>query len=281
MRQLEYCLPVAFALLLAACGGGGDGAGSVQSAGAGGPGIAVGEPAPSGLVREEFIKLARGGACNDIRNRLFVIDGKQVFWDVQGNCADAAYGRNLYGRTTAELQCTSHDSIAGPQTSCADPAQRELFDTILKNLDQADLGLGGAHKVEPIDFLPKDAVLATQPLLSDRHSGITSELTVAVRDADSFAKLWASNYQGAGNPPAVPKIDFARQMVIGVFIGSRPNGCYDVTIDKVEVRTGKISVEYTEKNFNGPAVLCTGEITNPAQMVLLDAIEGDVAFIKH
>ncbi|HEY1149523.1 MAG TPA: hypothetical protein VGF27_13170 [Pseudoduganella sp.] len=280
MRQLEYCLPVAFALLLAACGGGNDGGmGPLQVAGV--SGIAVGEPTPAALNRDEFIKLARGASCSDIRNRLFIIDDKQVFWDKQGNCPDNGYSRTLYGRTAADVQCVSNDSIAGPQTSCSNTAMRPLFDTMLQNLDKADLGLGGAHKVEQVEFLPKDGVAATQPLLREGFSGLTSPLNVAVRDPDSFLKLWSAHYQYRSDPPAAPKIDFTRQMVLGVFLGNRPGGCIGATIDKVEVRAGKVVAYYTERDYSGPTVLCVAAITQPMDMVVLDKIEGDVSFIKQ
>jgi hypothetical protein len=282
MRQLEYCLPVAFALLLAACGGGYTDPDSYKPSGlASGPGIAVGEPAPGQPNRDEFIKLARGASCSDLRNRLFIIDDKQVFWDKQGNCPDNGYARTLYGRTAADVQCVSNDSIAGPQTSCSDTAMRPLFDKILNNLGQPDLGLGKEHKVEQVDFLPKDGIVTTVPLLREQQSGVTSALTVAVRDADSFARLWTSHYQNRINPPAQPKIDFTRQMVLGVFLGNRPHGCFSVAIDKVEVRAGKVSAYFAEQDASGPTVLCAAVIVAPMDMVVMDRIDGDVNFVKH
>ena len=157
MKHLGHSMAIICAALLAACGAGGDaGSGAQQSAAAtGNPGIAVGEPAPNGVNREAFIQLANQAECGDLRNRLFLIDGKQVFSDIQGNCADAGHVRALYGSTPSDLQCSSKDSIAGPVTSCATTASRPLFDTMLKNLDKPDLGLGKDHTVERIDFLSK------------------------------------------------------------------------------------------------------------------------------
>jgi len=281
MRQLEYCLPVAFALLLAACGGGDTDPASYSPSGSvRGAGIAVGEPAPGQPNRDEFIKIARGAGCSDIRNRLFIIDDKQVFWDKQGNCPDNGYARTLYGRSPTDVQCTSNDSIAGPQTSCSNTAMRPLFDAILNNLDQADLGLGKEHKVEQVDFLPQDGIVATLPLLREQHSGVSSALTVAVRDPESFAKLWSSHYQHTTNPPAPPKIDFSRQMVLGVFLGNRPHGCISVAIDKVEVRAGKVSAYFAERDASGPTVLCAAVIVAPMDMVVLDRLDGDVNFVR-
>lgn len=99
-----------------------------------------------------FKSLARGDSCTNIRNRLFLIDGKLVFWDRAGNCSDAAYGETLFGSTISDTLCDFHDSIAGPIKICQDDRYREMFDTIIANLDKPDLGLGSRHKVQPIHF---------------------------------------------------------------------------------------------------------------------------------
>ena len=116
----------------------------------------AGQSAPPAL--DAFQAMARAAGCSEQRNRLFVIDGTQVLWDHAGNCADAAYGQVLFGATPDAVLCTSGDTLAGPRTGCTDPALRPLFDTVLANLDKADLGLGSAHKVERVDFLAAPGV---------------------------------------------------------------------------------------------------------------------------
>jgi len=107
---------------------------------------------PTGIDLTSFKSLARGDSCTNIRNRLFLIDGKLVFWDRAGNCSDAAYGETLFGSTISDTLCDFHDSIAGPIKICQDDRYREMFDTIIVNLDKPDLGLGSRHKVQPIHF---------------------------------------------------------------------------------------------------------------------------------
>ena len=104
----------------------------------------------TGIDLTSLKALARGGPCTNIRNRLFLIDGKLVFWDRAGNCSDAAYGETLFGSTISDTLCDFHDSIAGPIKICQDDRYREMFDTIIANLDKPDLGLGPRHKVQPI-----------------------------------------------------------------------------------------------------------------------------------
>ncbi len=111
----------------------------------------TGEP-KSSVDLAPFKAMAKGGGCADIRNRLFLIDDKLVFWDTQGNCADAAYDQTLYGSAPDQILCTFHDSIAGPVNKCQDEQYRNLFDTMVANLDKADLGLGSGHTVQQISF---------------------------------------------------------------------------------------------------------------------------------
>ena len=122
LGRIMVALPVAGALL-AGCGGSGGGAGTAPAVQAGqasqsGSGIAVGEPNPSALAILPFTRMARGAACADVRNRLFVIDGKQVFWDHAGKCADASYEQVLYGNKPETVQCTHGDTIAGTEFRC-------------------------------------------------------------------------------------------------------------------------------------------------------------------
>lgn len=111
----------------------------------------IGAPPPVDL--EPFRALARNASCADVRNRLFLIDARVVFWDQESRCSDAAYNFTLYGRTTRHVICFSRDSIAGPQDWCSHTAgqYKNEFSVIVDNLDQPDLGLGPG-RVEPIDF---------------------------------------------------------------------------------------------------------------------------------
>ena len=103
-----------------------------------------------GFDTAPFIEMAKNSTCATIRRQLYLIDGAYVFFDRAGNCPDNGYSETLYGRRVDEVLCTSHDSIAGPITRCADETRREMFETILEHLDDAKLGLGPQHEVEHI-----------------------------------------------------------------------------------------------------------------------------------
>jgi len=280
MNKLATCLPLLGALFLTACGGGGNGlttAGIVQTSG---NGIAVGEPAPGAPASDDFVKMARAAACADQANRLYVIDGKQVFWHRAGRCADNAYGNTLFGLTPQNVQCQGGDSIVGPRSSCTDEGQRAAFDTMTRNLDKADLGLGAGRKVERLSLLPKDGDVAHEKLAHEQYTGVNGASSQVLRDAGSFQKLWDAVHQIRSPAPAAPAIDFTRKMVIAVAAGSQPNGCYGLTIERLVASGDTLLVGYSISTPH-EAAICTQAIVSPIAMVVVDRREGKVEFVAN
>lgn len=275
MNKFATCSAFAATLFLAACGGGGGATDSNRS----GSQIAVGEPAPGAPAKDEFIKLARGASCADLANRLYIIDGKQVFWLRAGNCADASYSHVLYGLTPQNEQCSVSDSIAGPRTACKDESQRALIETITRNLDKPDLGTG--RKVEYIVFTPQDGPVSFQKLVHTQYSGALNAEELVLRDSESLAKFWTTVHGVYTTAPAVPSIDFSRQMVIAIASGGYSNGCYSLSLDKVSVSGGTLLVNYhIATPPDDGTVACTAAFVYPVVMVGVDRIDGKVQFIK-
>lgn len=102
------------------------------------------------LNTTDFIAIASGASCANLRNRLFVIDQKHVFWDKASSYADASFSQVLYGNTPQIILCSSADSVVGPRTFYNDEDYRSLFQTIAKNLNKPDLGLGSMHHVQQL-----------------------------------------------------------------------------------------------------------------------------------
>jgi hypothetical protein len=103
------------------------------------------------------IEMAQESAtCAEIRNRVLLIqdamhpDDRVVLLDQAGNCADAGGQQVLFGAAGDNVLCSIADSIAGPQKRCPVPSRAAMFDTILANLNQADLGLGSGYYVRQV-----------------------------------------------------------------------------------------------------------------------------------
>ena len=263
-------------LALAACGGGSDG-GAVMQKQTAGQGIAVGEPNGGVPVVSEYIKLAQEASCASTRNHLYLVDSKYVLWDRAGDCADNSYGQTLMGATPQAVLCTSGDSIAGPRTSCGDESVRPLFDTMLKNLDKADLGLGAGHKVEPVSFLPKSGTpVAFKTIVSDTFSNIETAREVVIKDAAAWSALWAEHSK---TRIAAPEVDFSRNMLVAVFQGSGNPGCDRFDIVYAGAKDGKLLVEYEIRDMS-PVTLCLAAVTQPMRVALLPKLDASVEIRK-
>ena len=103
---------------------------------------------------EPFISMAGEINCAETRNQLYLIDGQYIFHSTEGWCSDAGYSHTLYGASLDERICYQEDSFVGQLSSC-EPSYGELFETILENLDQPDLGLGNEHSIEMIFEMQK------------------------------------------------------------------------------------------------------------------------------
>lgn len=274
-------LPLLCAVLLTACGGGGSGAVGVTTAPQVSQGIAVGEPAPgtTPLVTTAFVKNAREASCTEFRNRLYVVDNKYVVWDRAGNCPDNGYSLALYGSDADKPLCSVSDTIAGPRTTCSDETKRAMFDIIVKNSDKADLGLGTTHKVEEVKFVPADAKFGVTRIIQDSFSAIKEPRKVVIRDAEALEKLWNEHFDGRGRVMAPPKVDFTKEMVVGVFLGDGKSGCHSVTITGARRENGKGVVDYVDEDLSGPAVTCIAGVTQPMDLVTTQRIDGDIQFV--
>jgi hypothetical protein len=258
-------------VVLTACGGGSADMHSQQA----GSGPVSADPTPGLQGIAAFADMAHKAICTDFKNRLVLIDGKQVFWDRAGNCPDMGYEQVLYGASPQEVLCSRADSIAGPQLACKDESARPLFDVILQNLDKDDLGIGFSHTVERISLLvPSGADVAFKVVDATNNSSIHTARNVVVKDAGAWAALWDEH---AGTSRPLPAVDFSTSMVVGVFLGERPSGCYGTSISKVTRNANGIAVQHTD-SMPGIAVLCAMYVPTPAALAVIDRSDLPVEF---
>jgi hypothetical protein len=266
MKLMQFVAPVfavASVLSLFACGG----------SGAGNPDNPR-TPSRLPVNGNSFAALTTTVPCADVRNRFYVIDQKFVFQDSAGNCADATYTRTLYGATPQEKLCVEADSIGGPQQSC-DPAYRDLFTLLKTNRDKPDLGLGAAHKVEA---LPQGTVLASRTIDDNQISGITVAQNLIIKDSNEWARVWALHNANVTPARSLPAVDFSKKMVVAMFDGSRPNGCYvfgDLTLSRMGNALRVVHVS-PQPPAGG---VCTQVITAPSRLVEVDRFDGAAKFV--
>lgn len=197
------------------------------------------------LITSDFITLASSASCANLRNRLFVIDQKLVFWDKAGSCADAAYSLSLFGNTPQNILCSKSDTIAGPKTSCTDEQYRNMFDAIGQNLDKTDLGLGNGHLVQQL--VVSSGVNSAIPFVSiaaPLYYG-AAPTNIVIKDAAAWSKLLDDGQVKKETNGASLSVDFGTQMVLGVFFKSA-NNCSVSQILKLSANGQKLIAEFSD-----------------------------------
>lgn len=95
------------------------------------------------------------------------------------------------------------------------------------------------------------------------------------RTAAEWAALWR---QHAPDRP-LPAVDFSKEMVVGVFLGSRPTAGFAVEIVGVRETSGGAVVEYRETRPSRDAMTAQ-VLTAPFHLVAVPKVDGAVTFEK-
>lgn len=117
--------------------------------------------------------------------------------------------------------------------------------------------------------------MSMTPIAGDMMSGIAAPRQVVAKTQDEFDKLWREHAPGR---PA-PNVDFTKNMVVGVFLGSRPSGGFSVEITNVRRDGDALVVTWTERR-PAPDQMAAQVMTAPAQLVSVPRFDGQVRFEK-
>jgi hypothetical protein len=107
------------------------------------------------------------------------------------------------------------------------------------------------------------------------QSGIEVQRQVTVRDRDEWASLWRAH---AGRRTA-PAVDFSREMVVAVFLGSRPTAGFTVEIAGYRDSGNDVTVLYREMAPSRDTITAQ-VIVSPYHLVVIPRRAGTVSFEK-
>lgn len=108
-------------------------------------------------------------------------------------------------------------------------------------------------------------------------SGITEARRDTIRDGNAFAALWQRHAAAFSPPPALPAVDFTRDMVIAVWLGQRPTGGHAIEIVRLVETPENLRVE-TERRTPPPGALVTQALTQPFHLIRARATHKPVTF---
>jgi hypothetical protein len=116
---------------------------------------------------------------------------------------------------------------------------------------------------------------ATPMRLLDKgdHSNMDDARQAVARTAGDWKTLWQ---QHSPDRPQ-PQVDFAKEMVVGVFLGSRPTAGFTIEVVGVAQKDAALVVQYRQTQPSRDAVTAQ-VITSPYHLVALPTFAGDVRF---
>jgi protease stability complex PrcB-like protein len=96
------------------------------------------------------------------------------------------------------------------------------------------------------------------------QSNVEEARQVLVRTDAEWARLWQ---QHSPDRPR-PAVDFAREMVVGIFMGSRPNAGFSTAVSSTTAGNGALIVRYTE-TLPKPGAITAQILTFPYHLVAI------------
>ena len=107
------------------------------------------------------------------------------------------------------------------------------------------------------------------------QSNIDDAKQVVARTEAEWTRLWQQHTPDRKRPA----VDFSKEMVVGVFMGSRPTAGYNVSIVSTFVKDGNVLVRYQESTPR-PGAITAQVLTFPYHLVAVPKANGAVKFEK-
>lgn len=114
---------------------------------------------------------------------------------------------------------------------------------------------------------------STRTIEKGDQSNVDDAKQALVRTEAEWTRLWN---QHAPNHPR-PRVDFSKEMVVAVFMGSRPNAGFSTTITSAMSANGALVVRYKE-TMPGPGTVSAQILTFPYHIVAI--AKADVKDVK-
>jgi hypothetical protein len=160
-------------------------------------------------------------------------------------------------------------------------AIKKLFAACLLSIQPLILSGCGGISLSAVFFDDGFTPIDFQIIAGSSSSAISQPQFAVVRDISTWDALWKAHTANHFPSPAMPAVNFAQNMVIGVFLGSRPNSCYGVAINTVTRLPNPDRIEVTYKESTPPpGVLCAAVITNPSALIVVTHFSLPVQFVQ-
>jgi PrcB C-terminal len=95
---------------------------------------------------------------------------------------------------------------------------------------------------------------------------------------EEWAKLWKNYRRNLVPAPALPEVNFEKEMIVAVAMGTKPSGGYAIAIKRIEKTDKGVVVHYRE-TAPAPGGIGIAVLTQPFHIIRLEK-GGPVTFVK-
>ncbi len=119
----------------------------------------------------------------------------------------------------------------------------------------------------------------TPPSFTNVAKGDVSEQQLAKQVTVRTAAEWKALWNDHAPTGKMPTVDFAKAMVVGIFLGTKPSAGHDVEIVGVRTQEKDLIVEYVQKQ-PGRGTIAAQILTEPFHLVAVPKHAGTVRFVE-
>ena len=106
-------------------------------------------------------------------------------------------------------------------------------------------------KPVPITLMdPLFGMKASGPRVPFLSGGISERARLVIRNREEFDELWKGIFSLVSDKPALPEIDFAREMIIVAAMGQQPSSGFHIFIDSACEVDNQLEISIRSMNFS-------------------------------
>jgi protease stability complex PrcB-like protein len=120
--------------------------------------------------------------------------------------------------------------------------------------------------------------LSANPYSLTCCSAIAQSERRVVRDNATWQTVWTETWRGTSPTPALPSVDFTKEMLIVAALGSRSTGGYGIVVDSALMTSSGLTV-WIGTSSPGARCITTQAFTSPVDIARVQRIDAPVGFV--
>ena len=116
-------------------------------------------------------------------------------------------------------------------------------------------------------------------LASGNYCGIEQGKQLVISSTEAWEELWKKVYRGTEPEPELPVVDFSKETVLAVFMGTRSTGGYSIEISGLAGKEEKVKA-IVKTRSPLPGEMVSMALTQPFHIVKVNKAFTDIEFIK-